>query len=106
MLNRGYALLPDASAHIDYVLGEAMSSRWNFDKKIYEMLSDDDWLWQATHLRAAKAINPALTVTTLDYWDPADTATVAGLYARERAAEFHPYVATLSLDRLIPEPTP
>lgn len=105
MLNRGYAMLPDVATRIDVVLGEAMASRWNFTTKRYELLSDSDWQWQADRLRAAKARNPALTLTTLDYWDPSAARQIAGLYARERAAGFRPYVATLALDRLIPEPT-
>lgn len=104
MLNRGYAALPQAARRIDYVLGEAMASRWNFATKRYDLLSDDDWRWQATRLRAARAANPALELMTLDYWDPADTRQVAALYARERAAGFRPYVSTLALDRLIAEP--
>lgn len=104
MLNRGYAALPEAAAHIDYLLGESMASRWSFTDKRYETLSDSDWLWQAERLRAAKVRNPRLGLTTLDYWDPADTRAVAALYARERAAGFHPYVATLALDRLVAEP--
>ncbi|WP_235512226.1 MULTISPECIES: endo alpha-1,4 polygalactosaminidase [unclassified Sphingomonas] len=105
MLNRGYALLDRVAPSIDYVLGESMASRWNFATKRYDMLSDSDWQWQADRLRAAKAINPALVVTTLDYWDMADRGPVAKLYARERAAGFAPYVSTLALDRLWPEPT-
>jgi uncharacterized protein (TIGR01370 family) len=105
MLNRGYALLPDVAPKIDYLLGEAMASRWNFAAKHYELLSGSDWAWQAGRLRAAKARNPALRLMTLDYWDPADTKQVAALYARERAAGFSPYVATLALDRLVPEPS-
>ncbi len=104
MLNRGYALLPDVAPKIDYLLGEAMASRWNFAGKHYELLSDSDWAWQAGRLRTAKARNPALSLMTLDYWDPADTKQVAALYARERAAGFSPYIATLALDRLMPEP--
>lgn len=104
MLNRGYALLPDAAPHIDLLLGEAMASRWSFAGKRYELLSEADWRWQADRLRAAQARNPALTLTTLDYWEPRATAQVTALYARERAAGFKPYVATLALDRLIPEP--
>jgi uncharacterized protein (TIGR01370 family) len=104
MLNRGYALLPDVATRIDFVLGEAMASRWNFARKSYELVSESDWTWQATRLRAAKRINPSLVLTTLDYWDPADTRTVADLYARARAADFQPYVASLSLNRLMPEP--
>ncbi|QCB42646.1 hypothetical protein E5673_10760 [Sphingomonas sp. PAMC26645] len=105
MLNRGYALLPDVAPKIDYLLGEAMASRWNFTAKRYELLSDSDWAWQAGRLRAAKTRNPALSLMTLDYWDPADTKQVAALYARERAAGFSPYIATLALDRLVPEPS-
>jgi len=104
MLNRGYALLPDVAPKIDYLLGEAMASRWNFTAKHYELLSDSDWAWQAGRLRAAQVRNPALSLMTLDYWDPADTKQVAALYARERAAGFSPYVATLALDRLVLEP--
>ncbi|MCM3680183.1 MULTISPECIES: endo alpha-1,4 polygalactosaminidase [Sphingomonas] len=104
MLNRGYAALPEVAPRIDYLLGESMASRWSFAAKRYEMLSDGDWHWQAERLRSAKARNPALRLTTLDYWDPADGKTVAALYARERAAGFDPYVATLALDHLIAEP--
>ncbi|MDR6114643.1 hypothetical protein QE360_001612 [Sphingomonas sp. SORGH_AS789] len=104
MLNRGYAALPEVAPHIDYLLGESMASRWSFADKRYEMLSDSDWAWQAARLRAAKARHPDLVLTTLDYWDPADRRTVAALYARERAAGFSPYVATLALDHLVAEP--
>jgi uncharacterized protein (TIGR01370 family) len=104
MMNRGYALLPTAAPQLNLLLGEAMASRWNFEKKTYEFTSQSDWQWQADRLRAAKDANPDLTLTTLDYWDQADQKTVASLYARERAAGFFPYVATLALDRLMPEP--
>ncbi len=104
MVNRGYAMLDAIAPDIDHVLGEAMASRWNFTTKRYDLLSDADWRWQADRLRAAKAIHPALMLHTLDYWDPADRRQVAALYARERAAGFSPYVATLALDRLWPEP--
>lgn len=106
MMNRGYALLPKVVSRIDIVLAEAMASRWNFAEKRYEMMTPEDWDWQAAKLYEAKRANPRLKLMTLDYWDPADEATVASLYARERAAGFQPYVSTLALDRLIPEPRP
>lgn len=106
MMNRGYGLLPTVATRIDLVLAEAMASRWNFAEGRYEMTSAEDWAWQAGHLLAARQVNPRLVLATLDYWDPQDKATVASLYARERAAGFQPYVSTLALDRLIPEPQP
>lgn len=105
MMNRGYAMLPQAAPSVDYLLGEAMATRWNFSTGKYEFTSVEDWTWQANRLRDAKQLYPPLQLITLDYWDPADRATVARLYARERAAGFKPYVATLALDRLLPEPT-
>lgn len=104
MMNRGYGLLPRVVSQIDIILAEAMASRWNFRERRYEMTTPQDWEWQATKLLASKDANPALGLMTLDYWDPADMLTVASLYARERAAGFQPYVSTLALDRLIPEP--
>ncbi len=104
VMNRGYALLPDSAEMVDGVLGEAMATRWSFADRRYERLSDADWSWQADRLRAACARNAALVPMTLDYWDPADSVTVAALYARQRAAGFVPYVSTLALDRLLPEP--
>ncbi|GAA3717978.1 hypothetical protein GCM10022268_28010 [Sphingomonas cynarae] len=104
VINRGYALLPKVADAIDGVLGEAMATRWNFATRSYDRLSDDDWQWQAERLRAAKAINPALALLTLDYWDPADAAGARALYKRERAAGFVPYVSVLALDRILPEP--
>ncbi|MFA7587832.1 MAG: endo alpha-1,4 polygalactosaminidase [Novosphingobium sp.] len=103
-LNRAYALLPQAAPSIDMLLGEAMGSRWNFNTRRYEMTTASDWDWQAERLNGARAANPRLKLLTLDYWDPADPATIARLYHRERQAGFHPYVATLALDRLLKEP--
>jgi polysaccharide biosynthesis protein PelA len=104
MINRGYALLARAANNIDLVLGEAMASRWNFTTKRYEFTPQVDWLWQADRLNAARKANPSLKITTLDYWEPADRKTVASLYELERQAGYHPYVATLALDQLHPEP--
>lgn len=43
---------------------------------------------------------------TLDYWNPADTAGLRRIYRAQRANGFLPYVATVELDRLVPEPGP
>jgi uncharacterized protein (TIGR01370 family) len=105
MMNRGYALLPRTAEDIDALLGEAMASRWSFADRHYEMTTAADWMWQAERLRAAKKVNPAIDLMTLDYWDPADVRTVQKLYERERREGFHPYVAVLALDRLLAEPS-
>lgn len=104
VMNRGYALLPKVADVIDGVLGEAMATRWNFRTRTYDTLSEGDWNWQAGRLRAARQVNPALALMTLDYWEPGDAVGVRALYGRERAAGFVPYVSVLALDRIVPEP--
>lgn len=104
MMNRGYDLLPLVARDIDLVLGESVLSGWDFAANRPQPMSAADTAFQVNALKGARALNPALRVMTLDYWDPADTAGVAALYARQRANGFDPYVATLALDRIIPEP--
>ena len=55
-------------------------------------------------LKQAMTATPAPTVLTLDYWDPADKAGIAKLYAEQRGNGFSPYVSVVELDRLVPEP--
>lgn len=106
ILNRGYAVLPAVATQIDFALGEAMATKWDFVLKRYVRQTEADWEWQATRLRAAKALNAGLTLLTLDYWDVSDRAGTARLYDEERRAGFEPYVTTLQLDRLFAEPRP
>lgn len=106
IVNRGYAVLPAIATQIDFALGEAMAAKWDFVLKRYVRLTDADWNWQAARLRAAKALNPGLTLLTLDYWNESDRTGIARLYDQERKAGFAPYVTTLQLDRLIAEPQP
>lgn len=106
MLNRGYAVVPGAAGAFDILLGEAVASRWSFVDKRYELTSASDWAWQLDRLQAAKRADPSLTLASLDYWDPQDRRQVAALYERARAAGVSPYVATLALDRLLPERRP
>ena len=46
---------------------------------------------------------PPLPILSLDYWDPNDAVTIARIYRQERELGHHPYVATRSLDQIVPE---
>lgn len=104
VMNRGYGLLPASARHVDYLLGEAMGTRWSFARQCYEQLSAADFGWQAAQMEAARAAHPGLRLLTLDYWDQADRAMVSRLYQERRALGYLPYVSTLALDRIWPEP--
>jgi uncharacterized protein (TIGR01370 family) len=106
MLNRAYEILPSVAGNIDLALGESVVSGWDFERRRPKPVPEADQRFQRDALRAARAANPALRLLTLDYHDPGDRAGLARLYARQRADGFEPYVATIDLDRIVPEPRP
>ncbi|SMH35934.1 endo alpha-1,4 polygalactosaminidase [Azospirillum agricola] len=106
MQNRAYEILPQTARSIDFALGESVYAGWDFAAKRPHLQSDEDYRFQVEALKEAKALNPVLGLFSLDYWDPADTAGVRAIYARQRANGFSPYVSVVELDRLVAEPPP
>jgi uncharacterized protein (TIGR01370 family) len=103
IINRGYALLPDVVQHVDAIIAESFMTSpdhqsggfvWH-DRQLLDL--------QLTLLTPAAVRRPALPILSLDYWDPSDSKTIAEIYRRERDLGHHPYVATRSLDRIVPE---
>lgn len=104
ILNRGYELLDSVARDIDHVLGESVYADYDFETKTYGKVPEPLYKWQVETLQRAQMSNPALSVLTLDYWDPADRATIAEIYREQSANGFSPYVATIDLDRIVPPP--
>jgi uncharacterized protein (TIGR01370 family) len=104
ILNRGYELLPAVGETIDYVLGESIYADYDFETKTYSKVEAALYQRQVRLLQEAVARTPSLKVLTLDYWDPSDRTRVAEIYRIQRANGFLPYVATIELDRIVPEP--
>jgi uncharacterized protein (TIGR01370 family) len=106
MQNRGFEILPATAPFIDYALAESVHAAWNFETRTASPRPEADMQWALEALRAAREINPRLEAMSLDYWDPADAAGMARLYALARSHGFSPYVSVVELDRVIPEPGP
>lgn len=104
MLNRAYELLPEIGGQIDYVLGESVYADYDFETKTYGYVERDTYLQQVDMLSAAQSRYPGLRIMTLDYWDPDDTNAIHRIYEEQRGNGFEPYVATIELDRIVPEP--
>lgn len=104
MMNRGLDLLPQVVTDIPMVLAESIFTRYDKASKKYEKVPLQEYLAQVERLKSAKIQNPNLKIYTLDYWDPADTATIAEIYRVQREKGFIPYVSTPDLQKLIPEP--
>ena len=104
MMNRGYDLLPAVERDVDAVLAESLNGTYDFATKQYRRVAPVDTAAQLSVLRAARARRPTLRLYSLDYWNPDDADGIAALYREARAAGFEAYVATIELDRLVPEP--
>jgi uncharacterized protein (TIGR01370 family) len=104
IMNRGYGLLPAVGGDIAYVLGESVFADYDFDTRTYRRVETDLYREQVDILKAAARANPTLGVLTLDYWDPVDADGIREIYREQRANGFAPYVATVELDRVVPEP--
>lgn len=103
IMNRGYDLLPDVVGQIDGLVAESLMTmpgsgdgcpcKWNSDADVKVQLS-----------LLAPAQQQRLPVLSLDYWVPEDLQTIRDIYSRERQLGHHPYVATRTLDQIVPEP--
>jgi len=104
MLNRAYEILPQVAEDVDIVLGESVYADYDFKTKSYKRVPQALYERQLGYLNDAKRRNPSLEIFTLDYWEPQDREGIAAIYRVQRANGFKPYVATVALDRIIPEP--
>ena len=104
MLNRAFEILPDVDGIIDIALGEAIYAAYDFAREDYGLVRADLNRRYVDALKAAKARRPELAICTLDYWDPGNPEGIARIYRVQRAHGFAPYVATVALDRIVPEP--
>lgn len=104
MLNRAYELHAAAGAAVDIVLAESLLGGYDFARRAYVPVDAEGVRWGMARIGELQRAHPRVRVFTLDYWDPADIAGIRRLYATQRRHGFVPYVATIDLHRLVPEP--
>jgi polysaccharide biosynthesis protein PelA len=105
MLNRAYQILADLGGYITYALGESVYTTYDFSTQQYEYLDQSGYQWSLGYLQGAQELYPNLNVMSLDYWDPSDPVTITKIYKVERNNGFIPYVTTIALNVITPEPT-
>jgi polysaccharide biosynthesis protein PelA len=103
IMNRGYALLPDVLGKIDALIAESFLTSPDTRTGGFAWVDPDQVELQLALLKPATRRRPPLPILSLDYWDPDDPLTIAEIYRRERELGHHPYVATRSLDQIVPE---
>lgn len=104
VLNRGYEILPAVEGVIDMVLAESLVTAWDFPNKKPRMAPAGERAAQVAQLVDARRRTPKLRVLALEYWTPDDSPKIKEIYAQVRALGFAPYVATVALDLVVPEP--
>ncbi len=104
MLNRAYDVGALVATELDSVLAESLLTTHDFKTGRYFVRHRDDLSWGLGKLAELRRLNPRIRLYSLDYWEPKDRAGVAKLYDQERKAGFIPYVATIDLQRIVPEP--
>lgn len=104
MMNRAYEIIPQVGDSIDYELGETLYTIYDFETKTYHLRSPEEFAWGLSQLNAGRKKFPHLVIFSLDYWDPSDTEMYKHIYEVERSHCLRPYVSTISLDEIIPEP--
>ncbi len=104
VLNRGYDILPAVENSVDMVLAESLVTAWDFQNNRARMAPAPQHQAESAMLRQAAERNPKLKLLALEYWPPEDGAALKEIYAKVRALGFAPYVATVALDRVVPEP--
>jgi polysaccharide biosynthesis protein PelA len=103
IMNRGYALLPDVVQKLDAVIAESLLASPDRQTGGFAWVDREQVELQLTLLDPAARRRPPLPILSLDYWDPKDAKTIAEIYRRQRILGHHPYVATRSLDQIVPE---
>lgn len=104
MMNRAFFMLPEVADIINIELAESLYTDYDFKKHVYSLAPKNDYEHQVKFLKDIQKSHPNLQVFTLDYWNVNDTAEISKIYDIERKNGFIPYVSTLNLNQLVPEP--
>ena len=103
-MNRGFDIAPEIGSIIDYVLAESVYHTWNFQTHQYVRTSADTYASQLQLLKTLAHDFPGLQILTLDYCDPGELSRVREIYRVQRPNGFVPYVSTIDLTSIHPEP--
>lgn len=104
LLNGGLPLAGPLKGKVDRLAIESTVTTWDFATGTARWRTPAERAEALQRLQQARKDNPALTIFTLDYWNPTDLAGIRSIYRQQREQGFVPYVATLALDRVVPEP--
>ncbi len=104
MLNRGFEILPAVSDDIDLVLAENLYTDWQPGEAKPMLVPQSEYLQALNTIKGAIQRAPHLKVYTVDYWPETDHEGRKKIYRAMRDQGFVPYVASIDLQSVQPEP--
>lgn len=104
VMNRGYALLPYVADDINYLLAESTFTHFDIAADNPRLRTVEEQQTTIAHIQLAQKKSPKLKVLALEYWKPLEAPEIGGLYKTIRNLGFYPYISTIRLDSLPPEP--
>lgn len=104
MLNRGFPILPDVSAQLDFTLAESILAETNVSTGQSKLFSPITYREMTTMLQQQRLRSRQLKIYALDYWNQDDVEGIQRLYAIHRTHGFVPYVTSPDLRTHSPEP--
>jgi uncharacterized protein (TIGR01370 family) len=105
IMNRGYDLLPETTDSLDGIVAESLLTTTDANLADgYKRNEEAEITLLLSLLAPARDRREPLPILSLDYWASEDVSTIEQIYARERQLGHSPYVATRTLDKIIPRP--
>jgi hypothetical protein len=104
MLNRGFEILPAVARDIDLFLAESLYTDWQPGEKKPRFVPQAEYLHNLKIIKSAMREAPHLKVYTVDYWPETDRRNIKKIYSTMRAEGFIPYVGSIDLQGIEPEP--
>ena len=104
MTNRGFAIVPDVLADIDYILLESILVNYDHKEGKHSFFPDATYNQIVEMVHGFKKKAPHLKILSLDYWNMEDAETIKSIYQRQRKQGFLPYVTSIELNRIHTEP--
>lgn len=96
--NRGFAVLTQTAPWIDALMFEDFSTHYSFDRQSYSAANSDPKPLMPYQKRG-------LVILALDYALPSQSKLVARAYKRAKQYGFIPYVTTIGLNEIYPQPS-
>ena len=102
--NRGYQALEDTAPMLNYLIAESTFTSYDAvtKKHILSTKADQDWIFN--YINKGKKISPTLKILGLEYWDVEDAKMTIELVNKMKNNGFLPYVSTMSLNKIYPQP--